>query len=340
MISVTCGLVCAAGASIFKWFFPHETALAHHYTLFIDEAGDDKVDRLKPDSPDGNSEWLCLGGYLVRAELEPDLDRRRDEILLSFGGQKGGVLHYRNLKPKNRLLAVQKLASRDYPARGFVVCSYKKTMIGYHNELAASASGNPRDILFNFVGRLLLERATHYVVNAAPRHGICDPILRVVMASRKGHHFGQCKAYLAQLMNQAVAGTTFLNTREIKADVLRWNEIDRATGSQVAGLQLADVLVSAFFQSIERASRHYGDKVARCLLPLMAERVARPGGQTSRANEGVTFYPATRVAKLLTNEQSAFFAHFGYDMDSLKRRKALNHVQPLSQAERMWSQGR
>ena len=223
--------------------------MAHHYTLFIDEAGDDKVDRLKPDSPDGNSEWLCLGGYLVRAEVEPDLDRRRDEILLSFGGQRGGVLHYRNLKPKNRLLAAQKLASRDYPARGFVVCSYKKTMIGHHNERAASASGNPRDVLFNFVGRLLLERATHYVVNTAPRHGIRDPVLRIVMASRKGHHFGRFKAYLAQLMNQAVAGTTYLNTREIKAGVLRWNEIERATASQVAGLQLADVLVSAFFLS-------------------------------------------------------------------------------------------
>lgn len=314
--------------------------MSHHYILFIDEAGDDKVERLKPDSTDGNSEWLCLGGYLVRAEVEPDLERRRDEILVSFGGQKGGILHYRNLKPKNRLIAASKLVSPDYPARGFVVCSYKKTMIGYHKERAANSTGNPRDVLFNFVARLLLERVTHYVVNAAPRHGIRDPVLRIVMASRKGHHFGQFKAYIAQLMNQAVAGTTFLNTREIKAGVLRWNQIERATASQVPGLQLADVLVSAFFQSIERASPHYGDTVARCLLPLMAERPARRGVPTSRANEGVTFYPATRVAKLLTEDQSAFFAHFGYDIEALKGRQAVNHVQALSQADRMWSRGR
>ncbi|MDR0808271.1 MAG: DUF3800 domain-containing protein [Gemmobacter sp.] len=328
-------------ASIFKWSYCHGAVLVHHYTLFIDEAGDDKVDRLKPDSPNGNSEWLCLGGYLVRAELEPDLDRRRDEILRSFGGQRGGVLHYRNLKPKNRLLAARKLASRDYPARGFVVCSYKKTVSGYHNTRAASAAGNPRDVLFNFVVRLLLERATHYVVNfAAPRHGIRDPVLRIVMASRKGHHFGRFKAYLAQLMYQAVAGTTYLNTRTIRAEVLRWNKIDRAAASQVSGLQLADVLVSAFFQSIERVSPHYDDKVARCLLPLMAEQAARPGVSVSRANEGVTFYPAVKVARLLTAEQSSFFAQFGYDMDKLKGRNAVNHVQALSQAERMWSQCR
>lgn len=60
--------------------------LDYNYTLFVDEAGDDKVDRLKPDFESGNSEWLCLGGYLVRAEIEADLDRRRDTILKAIGG--------------------------------------------------------------------------------------------------------------------------------------------------------------------------------------------------------------------------------------------------------------
>lgn len=54
----------------------------------------------------------------------------------------------------------------------------------------------------------------------------------------------------------------------------------------------------------------------------MAERPARRGLPTSRANEGVTFYPATRVAKFLTDDQSAFFAHFGYDIEALKGRQA------------------
>lgn len=315
-------------------------AVAHHYTLFVDEAGDDKVDRLKPGPPDGNSEWLCLGGYLVRAEDEPDLERRRDEILRSFGGQPGQALHYRNLKPRNRLTAAKNLASMDYRARGFVVCSFKETMIGYRNERAAASTGNARDILFNFVTRLLLERVTHYVLNVAHKHGIRDPVLRIVMASRKGHHFGQLKAYIAQLMNQALAGTTFLNTREVKEKVLRWNLIERASASQVPGLQLADVLVSAFFQSIERASPHYGDKPAHDLLRLMAKRSPRAGIARSCENEGVTFYPATRVAKLLTEEQCAFFEHFGYDIERLKDWKVRTRISSISQAERMWSQGR
>lgn len=82
----------------------------HDYTLFVDEAGDDKVDLLKPDHPNGNSEWLCIGGYLVREDQESDLERRRDEILVSFGGQTGGTLHYKNLKPKNRIATAKRLA--------------------------------------------------------------------------------------------------------------------------------------------------------------------------------------------------------------------------------------
>ncbi|MFE3837831.1 DUF3800 domain-containing protein [Pseudogemmobacter sonorensis] len=309
----------------------------HDYTLFIDEAGDDKVERLKPDFPEGNSEWLCLGGYLIRAEAESELDRRRDEILLSFGGQVGGVLHYKKLKPKNRTLAAQKLVTPTYAARGFVVCSCKKTMLGYHNARAAAASGEHGDYLYNFVARLLLERVTQYVANAAPKHGVENPVLRIVMASRRGHHFGHFKAYVLQLINQATAGTTYLAPRVIDASVLRYNLIDRAPASQLAGLQLADVMVSAFFQSIEQRSPHHADKVALHLRPLMAEKKVPRGRPASKANEGVTFFPDKQVVHLLTPEQSAFFAHFGYDMAWLKSRKVQKAVQPFKQAERLWS---
>lgn len=311
----------------------------HHYTLFIDEAGDDKVERLKPKTPDGNSEWLCLGGYLVRATAESDLERRRDEILKAIGQKPGGVLHFRNLKPGSRALATKALASKGSPARGFVVCSLKQTMLNHHNARAAAASVNPRDYLFNWVVRLLLERVTQYVASHAQRHGIGNPLLRIVMASRRGHHFGRFKAYLQQKINQATAGTTYLATRDIEPSVLRYSLIDRAPASQLAGLQLADVLVSAFFQSIERASPHYTDKVALSLRPLMAERKTASGRSTRRDGEGVTFFPPLQAVHLLTPEQAAFFEHFGYDMALLTSRKAQRNVQTLTQGQRMWSRG-
>ena len=311
--------------------------MVHHYTLFVDEAGDDKVERLKPDFPQGSSEWLCLGGYLMRAEAETGLDRRRDKILRAIHGHPGGILHFRNQKKWNRPKAAKALASPTFAARAFVVCSYKKTLLNHQNARVATASGNQRDYLYNFVTRLLLERVTRYVVNAAPRHGIENPVLRIVMASRKGHHFGQFKAYVLKLINQATGGTTYLDTREIDASVLRYNLIERAPVSQMAGLQLADVMVSAFFQSIEQASPNYADKVALHLWPLMAERKAQFSRRLTKSNEGVTFYPDRQAVHFLTDEQAEFFEHFGYDMAWLKSRKAQKNIQTFTQAERLWS---
>lgn len=202
-------------------------------------------------------------------------------------------------------------------------------MLNHRNERAAATSGNQRDYLYNFVTSLLLERVTRYVANAAPQHGIEKPVLRIVMASRKGHHFGQFKAHVRKLIDQAKVGMTYLATREIDASVLRYNLIERAPASQMAGLQLADVMVSAFFQSIEQTSPNYADKVARHLLPLMAERKTQFSRRLNKSNEGVTFYPDWQAVHLLIEEPAAFFEHFGYDMAWLKSRKAQKNVQAL-----------
>lgn len=311
--------------------------LKHHYTLFIDEAGDDKVNTLKPFNCNGNSEWLCIGGYLVRAEAEADLDRRRDEILKAIRQKPGNPLHFRNLKPGGRTHATKALAVRENSARGFVVCSLKQTMLNHKNARAEAASVNQRDYIYNWVLRLLLERVTHYVANHASRNGVDKPLLRIVMASRKGHHFGQFKAYVLQLINQATAGTTYLPTRQIVPDVLRYSLIERATASQCSGLQLADVLVSAFFQSLEQASPHHADKVAMHLRPLMAERKTANTRRKRSDDEGVTLFPAGKAAHLLSREQSNFFEHFGYDLAYQRSRSVKKHVQANTQSQRMWS---
>lgn len=311
--------------------------MVYHYTLFVDEAGDDKVDRLKPDHLDGNSEWLCLGGYLVRAEAEADLDQRRDDLLALVGGQPGGVLHFKNYTSKNRQDVVRALASKRYPARGFVVCSFKRTMLGYHNARAAAATGSDKDYLYNFVCRLLLERVTAFVAEDARRKQIEKPILRIMMDRRKGHHFYAFTAYVEQLIRQSIAGTTFLPTRQINPHVMRRTQISNPSAREVSGIQLADVLVSAFFGSIEQAATGYGEAAALALRPLMAPRKPRPRTPTGWNNEGVTLYPAAQAAHLITPQQATFFGGFGYDMEWLKSRKAQKQAQQFTQAERMWS---
>ncbi|MDG1288866.1 MAG: DUF3800 domain-containing protein [Lentibacter sp.] len=173
-----------------------EIVLFHHYTLFVDEAGDDKVDKLKPLNTQGNSEWLCLGGYLIRSEDEASLERRRNDLWTAIFGQKGRPIHYRNLKDFNRLRVCKALA--QHSARAFVVCSFKETTVGHENHRAARSgtASSSSQYFYNFVVRLLLERVTEYVAKDAAKHGLESPKLNIVLASRKGHHFGHFKAYV------------------------------------------------------------------------------------------------------------------------------------------------
>jgi hypothetical protein len=112
--------------------------------------------------------------------------------------------------------------------------------------------------------------------------------------------------------------------------------IERLPASREPGLQLADTLVSSFFQSLERTSPHYDQKTATALLRLMARRQPRCSGQRTHANnEWVTLYHPD-AAKSLTEEQKEFFEHFGYDIAYLASRPPRKR-QHFSQAERQWS---
>lgn len=310
----------------------------YQYTLFVDEAGDDKLDRLKPGSTDGNSEWLCLGGYLVRREVEGDLVRRRDAIRRAIGGKDGQVLHYRDLIPRNRQICAQMLASATSAARGYVICSFKSTMVGYRNPRAEAVLGEPhKDTLYNYVCRLLLERVTHFVATHGKQNGIERPMLRIVLASRRGHHFGQFKTYVMdKLVPQAIGGSTYQYERVINPYVLSRDLITREPAAKEAGLQLADTLVSSFFQSLEQMSPHHHDKTAAFLRPLMARRAPRyPSQKRFSNNEGVTLYHPSAAA-LLTKDQAKFFEHFGYNISQMAARKPRERIH-FTQAERLWS---
>lgn len=291
--------------------------MSYQYVLFVDEAGDDKVNDLKPHVPNGNSEWLCMGGYVVRSGIEAELPDRRDKLLREIGGKEGGVLHYRKYKPHNRIKICKKLAT--FPARAFVVCSFKKTLIGYENPRAATAGTDPRQVLYNFVARLLLERVTAFVHEDAKEIGHSSPVLKIVMASRKGHHFGHFKDYVKKLLQQAQEGSTYLDTKLIKHEVLRVDQIERAPASALAGLQLADTVVSSTFQSIERASPYYADHPALELKRIVAKKQHHPRYPAKSSNVGMTLFPASKVLDLLTDEQWDFFSEFGYDRAFLRK---------------------
>lgn len=278
-----------------------ETEQPYEYILYIDEAGDDGLASVKPANPNGASEWLCIGGFLTRAADENNVVDWVKGLRETIDARQGPVLHFRKLSPTKRRTACKILAELE--ARAFVICSNKKNMEGHRNEKAAKKGG--KQWFYNYCVRLLMERATDLVFRSSNKFFGEPRVLKVVFSQRGGHSYGQTKAYWEVLKAQASGGSTFLNKREIKHQVLRFSLVDYVPHYQNAGLQLADIVASAFYQAVDTSSPTFDVAGAKALLPI----IALENGKAS--DYGVTLQPSTWKAQL-TPQQQEIFQFYGY----------------------------
>ena len=274
----------------------------YKYVLFVDEAGDDGLKRVRPIDEIGGTEWLCISGLLIRADNEDHAVRWVREIRADISANQGPVLHFKKLSPTKKQRTCELLA--QYPVVGFIVCSNKKNMRGWKNSKAASS--NSKQWFYNYCVRLLMERVTAFCAkDSLSRYGTKKP-LKVIFSERGGHYYGQTKAYWLHLKSQQAAGTTYLNKREIDFDLIRYRLVDYVPHTQLAGLQLADVLASSFYLACDVLDVK-NDPFPAQLLQL---RMAREEG--SARDFGVVLQPTpTRRAELLP-EQQVIFKHSGY----------------------------
>jgi hypothetical protein len=275
----------------------------YEYVLYVDEAGDDGLQRVKPSHPNGASEWLCLSGVLIRRRYESDVVEWVRHIRKDINATQGPDLHYRKLSPTKRRRACELMAER--PLRAFVVASNKKNMQGYQNMRAAKRGA--KQWFYNWLLRLLLERVTHFVAaRSTVDFGEIRP-MRVVFSQRGGHSYGQTKAYLEVLKAQASGRTTHLQKREIIPAALRFNLVDYIPHAEEAGLQLADVAASAFFQAMELSPKGVLTGPAEALKPVVASE------NGIRLDYGLTLQPMPPERACLTAEQQAIFKFYGFD---------------------------
>jgi hypothetical protein len=212
-----------------------------YYIAYIDEAGDPGI------TPKAR-EWLVMGASLIEVSREPEQVTWVRNILDSIDLPRTTVLHFRDLTEWRKPLVCSQIAKLNLVA--IAMLSKKRSMRGHTNLRAASRSeGIPLDqVFYNWCSRLLLERITdccyrHSIEKyGEPRH------VRVIFSERGGHYYGRLVAYLQDLKNQGKANTTFLTKRTIKHEVLDTRLITVLPHHMHAGLQLADVVASSFYQ--------------------------------------------------------------------------------------------
>lgn len=277
----------------------------HRYVLYVDEAGDPGLRAVKPISNPGASEWLVLSGVLVRAEKENLVGDWVDSLTEGIKNHQANGLHFTNLNPANKLAVCRKMAGFD--ARYFVIASNKKNMEGYENPDAGKI---PSDNWFYcWLTRLLLERVTHFVdVRATSTPSNAAHFIRVEYSARGGLRYSQMHAYYEWMRQKN--GPPFLPWGSIRWGTIHPGLLKVYPHKERKGLQLADIVASAFFKACDKYDTGAcDDRFAKELKPRMAREPDKTWGDI--AGYGVKLMPSWDKAKL-DQDQAEIFKFYGY----------------------------
>lgn len=289
----------------------------YYYIACIDEAGDPGIRRVRPLDPNGASEWFVLGCSLIQVKSEGDQVTWTREILDKLTMKQQTVLHFRDLDEWRKPMACHLLGNiKD--ARFFVMLSNKKNMKGHRNLRAASRSDGIGidQVFYNWCLRLILERVTDFVYDHSirtygePRH------VKIILGERGTHSYARATWYGQMLKDQSKAGTTYLSKRTIKWEVFDSRLIQVSQPQLNAGLQLADIIASSFFQGVDiLPPTIFNSNNARLLKPRIAEKDGKA------ENFGVTFLPFNYHEADLRPEQIDLLEFYGFHRFRFQARK-------------------
>lgn len=223
-----------------------DSAPGYSYVVYIDEAGDPGLTKVRPIDPSGASEWMTVGAALIEASDEAHTIEWIKAIRRNVRETQGAALHFRNLSDAKKEIVAKYIAdiSIEHIA-GFVVVSHKPNMKGWQNIRAERFSGD-RGWFYNWCIRLVLERVTSEVYNASIYKYREPRFMKIILSQRGGTKYGWMRQYIERLLRQAEEGTTYLEKRVINRKVIHPDLIEVLPHYQSSGCQLADVITSSF----------------------------------------------------------------------------------------------
>lgn len=234
--------------------------MAHGFYLFVDEAGDEGLDRVRPRDPNGASEYFVLCGVLVRTTKYLELVQSFNRSKVRLGIDASDQVHFRDLNDAQKLSITSSLATLKL---GLVaIVSNKQNMQGYRN-LRCEAKNlevirgrvRPRryNWFYNGLFRYLLERASSECKRwTYPAYGEIRSI-KIVFSRRKEISYPQTRAYLYKLKSERHDRTYFNNRRQIDWSVVDIPDIDSRKDKDEAGLQIADCAASAIYRALDES---------------------------------------------------------------------------------------
>lgn len=158
--------------------------------------------------------------------------------------------------------------------------------------------------------RILLERVTHYVRRRAIRDYGEPQKMKIEFSARGGLSYAQMTAYYEWLRMKSGADNLFLPLGNLSWEVLDRSLLNVHHHQLRPGLQLADIVASAFFKACDiHDTKACDPEFAKLLEPRMAGATVDNARVVS--GYGVKLLPSFSKAQL-TDAQSAIFRFYGY----------------------------
>src|SRR5258706_12917570 len=266
---------------------------AHHYVAYIDEAGDDGLDTVRPLDANGASEWFIVGAMVIDAARERQIQTWHQQALKLLGSKQLNEIHFVKLNEARKSIICGFLAT--LPARYFILASNKKNMKGHKNPFAEKIPA--KNWFYCWLTRLLLERVTHFVEEHSKNAHGAPKFIKLQYSNRGGLSIAQMNAYYEWLKYKGAAGPQFLPLGDIKHEVLHRDLLGVFNQKDKLGLQFADVVASSFLKACDTyTSGGCNPEFAKLFRPRIARCPNKTGGQI--AGYGVKLMPNLKDANL------------------------------------------
>lgn len=267
------------------------------YIAYIDEAGDTGLKQIRTRSSAGASEWLIMSAVLIRAEREQEMEQWAKQAIASLDQHQVRQLHFRLLPDHKKSSICRQLASMD--VRLFTFISHKRNMQNYRNIHAERAGVNRTAWFYAWCSRVLLESVTEYCGRRSRKEHGEPRTVRFEFSQTGGVKLDDLRAYYRYIKAQALLGLSFKKEFPLDWDVLDHSEMFIYPNTARLGLQLADVLASAFYSGLEyTAEGTVNPEHAKLLLPRICQDKRR-----ARFMYGVKILPRTIGLRLPADQR-------------------------------------
>lgn len=277
----------------------------YEFIAYIDESGDPGLKRVRPIDETGSTEWLVISAVLVRRDRDNETKSWVTDLNKAVGRSHDHVIHFKDLDKDQKLVICQEMA--DLPIRIFCVASNKKNMRGYSNEKAAKVAA--KQWFYNWIVRILLERITDFCLRYAEENKLSRRHVKFVFSQTGGHSYSQTAAYHDLIKRQSQGENIYLAKWKPRWEVMSFHLVENYPHYQRAGLQLADVAASAFYQAVDNLDTG----PCRCdYAEALSPRVAMDADGNKR-DYGLVFQPSAYWKADIGSDQEEIFRFYGYD---------------------------